>query len=226
MSEPTILIGMAGYARSGKDTVADMLVKQHGFVKVRFADALKRGLATMFDMTEAQLDGDQKELEIPRLGRTSRYMMRTLGTEWGRRLIHPDVWVIAMEQHLSQLLASGCRRIVISDVRFENEAKLVKSAKYQGFLVRVERPGKGPVSRSLLSKGWSDIQGLIWRFMVVFCGGAPRRWVPTTHVSENAAAVAPYLDATLVNDGTLEQLEDKVINLVSATMYLSKKANG
>ena len=174
----TMVIGLAGYARSGKDTVADMLVKQHGFVKVRFADALKRGLATMLGLTEAQLDGDEKEVVIPWLGCSPRHLMQTLGTEWGRRMIHPDMWVKATEQHLKRLAAGGCRRIVISDVRFENEAKLVK---YLGVLVKVDRPGFGPANG---------------------------------HVSEDAAVVAPYLDAVLVNDGSLEDLEDHVIDLV------------
>lgn len=176
----TLVIGLCGYARSGKDTVADLLVKQHGFVKVRFADALKRGLAEMFGLTPAQLDGDEKEVELPWLGVSPRHLMQTLGTEWGRTLVHPDVWVLATQRHLERLVKNGIKRIVLSDVRFENEAVMTK---YLGALVRIDRPGVGAVN---------------------------------AHVSEEVLELNPYLDGVLVNDGTLEDLEDKVIDLVVA----------
>ena len=176
----TLVIGLAGYARSGKDTVADLLVKQHGFVKVRFADALKRGLAEMLGLTPAQLDGDEKETVVPWLGVTPRHLMQTLGTEWGRNLVHPDVWVLATQRHLERLVKNGIKRIVLSDVRFENEAVMTK---YLGALVRIDRPGVGAVNG---------------------------------HVSEEVWELTPHLDGVLVNDGTLEDLEDKVIDLVVA----------
>lgn len=176
----TLVIGLCGYARSGKDTVADLLVKQHGFVKVRFADALKRGLAEMFGLTPAQLDGDEKETVVPGLGVSPRYLMQTLGTEWGRKLVHQDVWVLATQRHLERLVKNGIKRIVLSDVRFENEAVMTK---YLGALVRIDRPGVGAVNE---------------------------------HVSEEVLELNPYLDGVLVNDGTLEDLEDKVIDLVVA----------
>ena len=176
----TLVIGLCGYARSGKDTVADLLVKQHGFVKVRFADALKRGLAEMFGLTPAQLDGDEKETVVPWLGVSPRYLQQTLGTEWGRNLVHQGVWGLATERRLERLVKHGIKRIVLSDVRFENEAVMTK---YLGALVRIDRPGVGAVNG---------------------------------HVSEDATVVYPYLDAVVVNDGTLEDLEDKVIDLVVA----------
>lgn len=175
-----VVIGLCGYSRSGKDAVADLLVKEHGFVKARFADALKRGLAEMFGLTPAQMDGDEKEAVVPWLGASPRHLMQTLGTEWGRTLVHPDVWVLATQRHLERLIQSGIRRIVISDVRFENEAAMATSL---GSLVRIERPGVGPAN---------------------------------SHVSEDASAISAYVDAVVRNDGTLEDLNDRVIDLVAA----------
>ena len=43
-----ILIGLMGYARSGKDTIASFLVKRLGFKRISFADTLKEDLNEFF----------------------------------------------------------------------------------------------------------------------------------------------------------------------------------
>ena len=186
MLPDTLVIGLCGYARSGKDTVADLLVKEHGFVKVRFADALKRGLAEMFGLTPDQLDGDEKETELPWLGVSPRYLMQTLGTEWGRSLVHPDIWVLATKKHMEHLVQNGNTRIVISDVRFRNEAVLVASL---GPLVRIERPRAGPANN---------------------------------HISEDGSAVAVFVDTIVKNEGSLEDLSNKVTKLVAACRLMNE----
>jgi hypothetical protein len=58
-STPT-LIGVCGTAGSGKDTVADILVLEHGFVKVAFADPLKRICRELHLFTDEQLWGPSR----------------------------------------------------------------------------------------------------------------------------------------------------------------------
>ncbi|MBK8773033.1 MAG: hypothetical protein IPM06_21745 [Rhizobiales bacterium] len=57
-----ILIGLAGKAGSGKDSVADYLVRHYGFIKFSFADALRREVAAAFGVVDGLLrDRDTKE---------------------------------------------------------------------------------------------------------------------------------------------------------------------
>jgi len=56
-----MLIGINGYARSGKDTMADRLVEKHGFKKVSFAEPMREMLQGIFGFTKDQLYGDLKE---------------------------------------------------------------------------------------------------------------------------------------------------------------------
>ena len=60
-----MIIGVSGQAGSGKDTVADFLVKNHGFVKVALADPLKRACKEFYNFTEDQLWGPSENRNKP-----------------------------------------------------------------------------------------------------------------------------------------------------------------
>lgn len=126
------LIGLySPVMQSGKSTVASWLVRQHGFERVAFASTLK-DMARVFLSVYAQhpadvdrmLDGDLKEQEVPGLGHSPRWVMQTLGTEWGRRSLHPEVWVNVAMAKAKKLMAEG-KSVVIDDVRFPNEYRAV-----------------------------------------------------------------------------------------------------
>lgn len=122
------VIGITGLARCGKDTVADIIMLNNPeYKKASFADPLKKMLYHGLGLTHEQLWGDDKEKIDPRYDVSPRYMMQTLGTEWGRLLINDNLWVVAMEQHIE-------KGMIIPDIRFENEAALVR--KY-GVLIHV-----------------------------------------------------------------------------------------
>lgn len=129
-----ILIGLTGRAGSGKDTVADYLVQRHGFTKLSFAAPLKAGLNAMFGFTPEQWnDREWKERVIPELGVSPRYLAQTLGTEWGRELVKQDLW-----PSLTMAIAKQYEKVVIADVRFENEAAAV--SKNGGYVLSILRP--------------------------------------------------------------------------------------
>ena len=133
------LIALTGPALSGKTTVA-LELEKHGFVRVRFADTLKRMLRAL-GLSEAQVDGDQKNEPSDLLcGKTSRHAMQTLGTQWGRDWIGPDIWVRAAMRVVDDLLEGG-RDVVIDDCRFSNEALAVQERK--GFVVQLVRENAG-----------------------------------------------------------------------------------
>ncbi len=49
-----------------------------------------------------------------------RRVLQLLGDEWGRQMIHPDIWTMVARPGLENLLSQGTR-IVINDARFEND---------------------------------------------------------------------------------------------------------
>jgi hypothetical protein len=148
---PRRIIGLSGFARAGKDTVADRLVEVHGFTKVAFADpmremmlALDPWLSTPDYGTWARLGsailsyGGLEEVKPTGYGREYRRLMQRLGTEAGRGVLGEDVWVDAMRRRLAVIDGD----VVISDVRFENEAALIHEL--GGVVWRVERPELAP----------------------------------------------------------------------------------
>lgn len=159
------IIGLSGVARSGKDTVADVLVREHGFVKVALADEMKRMVWRLWpDLTSDDLWGPSENRERPLGSGTLRMALQTLGTEWARH-VDDDVWVRIVEG-VAKALFTGhydyspnrglvertrgayqhVRRsvvgVVIPDVRFPNEATFIRG-RAGGVVWRVIRTGAG-----------------------------------------------------------------------------------
>jgi chloramphenicol 3-O-phosphotransferase len=119
------LIAFTGPAGCGKTASANTLI-QKGWVRVKFASTLK-GMCRAMGMTEEMIEGHQKE-ESQKMfgGQTPRFIMQTLGTEWGRKIIHPDLWVNITKAEIQRQLDAGCN-VVVDDCRFSNEADCVRS---------------------------------------------------------------------------------------------------
>jgi len=147
-----IIIGICGFSGSGKDTVADILIKDYGFVKESFASTLKDSAASIFSWDRKMLEGNTAELRKQReevddwwskklniKNFSPRLALQLLGTEVMRNNFHKDIWVLSMENKLSNSIN---KRIVITDCRFSNEFKTIINQK--GLIVRVDR-GKMPI---------------------------------------------------------------------------------
>lgn len=141
-----MIIGIAGHRGSGKSAAAAILV-QRGFVRQRFAQPLKDMLKSV-GLTDEHVDGSLKEAPCELLGgATPRHAMQTLGTEWGRELLHPDLWII-----LWRARARTTPFVVVDDVRFPNEVEAIRAE--GGTVWRIKRPGcigDGHVSESYIS---------------------------------------------------------------------------
>lgn len=132
-----LLIGIVAPAGSGKTVVAKHLEELHGFSRMRFAHQLKAMLKAGLGLTDAQLDGEEKMRPLPEFGGcTPRHLMQTLGTDWGRRMVHSDIWTNAWRRTAAQLHGP----IVVDDVRFPNEAAAIRAE--GGVLWRIVRPGQ------------------------------------------------------------------------------------
>lgn len=132
-----MLIGLHGRARAGKDTVADILCRHHGYVRLAFATPLKDMLIAGGLCRREDLDGPNKEEPLPHLGVSPRHLMQTLGTEWGRKMIRPDLWILRVDQILQQYW-KFTKQIVVTDVRFPDEAEYL--CRLGGEIWHVVRP--------------------------------------------------------------------------------------
>ena len=118
-------IGLHGKAHSGKDTVASILKTEHDFVGLAFATPIKDALITMFGLQHIDFEGPAKERAIEWLGESPRKLMQTLGTDWGRLMIGEDLWIRSAGRRLKyHAMITG--KVVVTDVRFENEAAWVR----------------------------------------------------------------------------------------------------
>ncbi len=153
MAKPRLL-GLTGFAQSGKDSVAGFL-KDYGYQRVAFADGV-REMALVIDpiiycaptsgpdyvrlsglVASAGWDAAKQEPEVRRL-------LQRIGTEAVRDMVDQDAWVrIGMRKAKSIILGTlsdaHFGSVVITDVRFPNEARAVHSA--GGEVWRIERPG-------------------------------------------------------------------------------------
>ncbi len=123
------LVGICGLAGSGKDTLAEMLAEELGLQHYSFAEPIKRMLYAGLGISK----NTNKDEIIQKFGITYRKLLQTLGTEWGRDLIHLDIWIILARNRLASTKA------IISDVRFTNEASWIRD---QGYLVHLDRPNQ------------------------------------------------------------------------------------
>lgn len=148
------IIGITGKARAGKDEIAKIIIQLRGGYRYAFADPLKAMTDPLIGRHEDIEREGLKETSIPWLGRSPRYLWQTLGTEWGRNLIHPDLWVILADQYL---IGRGVGMIV-SDVRFENEATWIRNQ--GGRLIHVRRPDTEEVG----VKGHKSEKGIDFKY--------------------------------------------------------------
>lgn len=129
------LIGLTGLARSGKDTVAARLVQQHRFVQHSFADPIRKFVASILGWSLEELQNGKDDPITWLNDQTPRHLMQTVGTEWGRQMIHPHLWVESCMRRSHWTRKVDGRPVVISDVRFDNEAEAIREAGGQVWLL-------------------------------------------------------------------------------------------
>lgn len=132
----TRLIAFTGLAQSGKTTAAKFL---WNYRRMSFADPIK-------DMLKALTPATDKDATPPELcGRSVRYALQTLGTEWGRHAICHNMWVENMRSRVRTFLRDNGwgwgeeQGVAIDDLRFDDEAKMIKQE--GGKIVHIYRPG-------------------------------------------------------------------------------------
>lgn len=139
------IIGFTGLAGAGKTSAALSLV-QHVNVqlsgnakRIAFADPLKELCASTFPwLPRTTFYGakEEKEAEIPEMpGWSGRRILQHIGTE-GFRAIDAEMWV-RLTEHRLMVAPRTMSLIAIDDVRYPNEAAMVRR---HGLLFRIVRP--------------------------------------------------------------------------------------
>lgn len=130
------LIGITGKARSGKDTIAQILFAQHAFTRIAFADPLKMAAQQMFGLTHEQTWAEAvKEQVIPHWGISPRQMFQLLGNEAVKPVFGADIWI--KRWSMSYNMLKDTDDIIVPDVRFDHEAAHIRSL--GGVIVEVQR---------------------------------------------------------------------------------------
>lgn len=143
MSDPTTVIGLGGALRSGKDTAADYLVAEYGYVKLGMSDQLALALYTLNPIILLRTAEEQalvgrgqrlhmryqeivdavgyvKAKELPEV----RALLQRLGTDVGRNLIHPNVWADITRRAITEQQRQG-HNVVLTGVRYPNELDML-----------------------------------------------------------------------------------------------------
>lgn len=117
------VLGVHGRKRVGKNALGDILVEEYGFAQMAFADPLRQMLQVLPMPSEYRED---KKLEtIPEYGKSYTELMQTLGTQWGREMVHDQLWINVAMQRVKLFEGLGYNNVVITDVRYENEARMI-----------------------------------------------------------------------------------------------------
>jgi hypothetical protein len=182
------IFGLSGYARSGKDEAAKILVEEFGFTRVAFADKLREVLYALNPIVDVDAARMRKTLyyvqdvidsygwngykESP-FGPEIRRLLQRLGTEAGRETLWDSIWVDAALTGYDE-----DAKLVVTDCRFPNEAQAIV-----------------------------DLGGKIWRIRRTGVGPA------NSHASETSLDDWPW-DECIDNNGTLEEFHEKVRNMI------------
>ena len=133
------LIGLTGKARSGKDSIAEILFEHYGFTRIAFADPVKLAAQKIFALSNAQTwNDDMKEVVIPYWDLTPRQMFQKVG-DATKAQFGDGVWM--KRWYLGYDMLKDSDDIVVPDCRYDLEASGVRSL--GGIIVRVVRPEEG-----------------------------------------------------------------------------------
>lgn len=157
MKKP-LVIGIAGFKSSGKNTTADFIIKyfkeQNPDIKIKevsLANHLKNIISVMFMWPRDMLEGitlesrEWRETPDPwwskKLGKdfTPRYAMQFIGTDLLRNQLNPEIWVMSLERQIDKEIeeGNGADLYLVTDVRFADEINWVRSM--GGFIVETTR---------------------------------------------------------------------------------------
>lgn len=217
--EKHFIIGIVGFAGSGKNTVGDIMLQSLGYVKESYARSLKDAVSLIFEWPRDLLEGETEESRAfretvdpnwsARLGYdvTPRSILQHVGTDCLRNHLHNDIWVHSLVNRIQK--QENPTGYVITDARFPNEIDAIVNQ--GGVIIEVKRGPNPPwfdVAVEANAKLRAGHNTVVWGEKGVALG------IP--HISEWAWCGHPYIHYTLTNDGTIEDLKHSTTKLLDA----------
>lgn len=143
------LIAFAGPKGAGKSTAAGAFPDA---TRVSFASPIRQMLLALGVPEQNLIDPSLKEAPMREFGnRSARYLMQTLGKEWGRDLVSDNLWELVAVRFIKKaLLVSD---VVVDDCRFDNEADAIHAL--GGVVIEVMRDGCRPSQAHESERGLS-----------------------------------------------------------------------
>lgn len=179
------IIGLAGEKKAGKDTFADYLVEKHGYLKIGFADEIKRMAMALYDFTPEQMFGPSEERDKPDL----RY---PLGIGRGYlipRIVLQDLGE-AMRQTYEHTWVDKCYRIIDAieaGTHVYDQVTGLRAVSWVGGLVSVKKPNGYVIPDhrhpNEISRTRYDYKGLVLRLRNSWMKSSG---VGDAHISETA----------------------------------------
>lgn len=192
------IVGLVGLIGSGKGTVGQYLVENHGYIETSFAKSLKDTVAAAFCWPRELLEGDTVESRewreqvdpwwSKKLGRpvTPRWALQYIGTDVFRMHFNTNIWTWNVEK---QILNHN-NDVVITDARFPNEVNLLREM--GGKIIWVRKPELPEWYDAAMSQNKNLSYDMTKHY-------------PDIHQSEWAWIGTP-IDTTIINDGTIKDL--------------------
>lgn len=151
-----VIIGLTGYAQVGKDTVGEYLVKKYGFTRASLADGIRSALLILNPLIAFGSGTSRLSTIVDGIGWEEakkiadvRRLLQVLGTEVGRGYFGESCWIDKTARDMS-----GLDKVVITDVRYVNEAEFVRNADFDRALVlKVFRDGYAPINDHISDQG-------------------------------------------------------------------------
>ena len=175
-----MIVGITGYAGSGKDTAADYLVSKYGYERRGLADPIRQALYALNPQVAVGqtlrvvvdwIGWDGAKRQFPEV----RRLLQVFGTEVGRETFGSEFWLNLFDDWLYERSPTYQRNVVVPDVRFKNEAEFLKT-NYGAKLLHITRQG---------------VEAL------------------NSHASE-AGGLDAYVTHTIQNDSTIQALHAKI----------------
>jgi hypothetical protein len=215
-----MIIGVVGKAGSGKDTIADMLVKNNNMCKMAFADPLKRICKELFNFTDEQLWGPSEKRSEPDF-RYKRYTdngleylnartaLQKIGTE-GARFCYENIWVEYTIRQITKLLSSdvyryssikGVYSVISGELEMDGSKHptgvVVSDCRFYNEIIGIKNAG-GIIIK--INRSNSGLNGLA-----------------AAHQSETEQDLIPDAEFNYVidNNSTLSDLEFKISNIIN-----------
>lgn len=231
-TDTPVVIGIGGYKTSGKDAFARALAERRHFVLRGMSDPLKEWaieenpwirlteddpadlLMILVPLTELCVESRhgahagwliQAKVLIEAVGYDEakrildfREYLQRIGTNAGRTVLGEDVWAnVAGERIMADLAMS--HSVTLTGIRYENELSMIHD--FHGITVWIDRPSVTAAHEAALAA----------------------HEVSTEHSSEVSLTAADF-DFVLVNDGDLEELGSKAVNLIDDLTRVAERA--